>query len=76
MGKKLRGGVLPYVPTQQVQSFTLLMLVLTGILSVLFWTDAIKFQTPQEKQAAAISTTVITLMFMVYGLYIATASGC
>lgn len=70
----LKGGMLRTLPTSQVMSFVMLLLVVHVLLASLMWANVITFASTDERNLVASALTIVSFFLIVYLLYVSTAS--
>jgi hypothetical protein len=70
----LRGGMMHTLPTSQVISFVLLLLVVHVVLASLMWTNTVTFASTEERNLVASAITIVAFFLVVYLLYVSTSS--
>ena len=72
--RKLAGGMMRALPTAQVMSFVLLLLVVHVILAGLMWSNIITFASTDERNLVASALTIVSFFLIVYLLYVSTSN--
>ena len=71
--RTLKGGMLHAVPSSQVMTFILILLVVHVILASLMWTNVITFASTEERNLVASALTIVSFFLIVYLLYVSTS---
>ena len=66
-------GGMHAVPTSQVMSFVILLLVVHVVLASLMWTNVITFASIEERNLVASALTVVSFFLIVYLIYVSTS---
>ena len=73
--RALRGGQVRVTPVSQIVVYAMLFLVLHVILSILMWSEAVKFQNSSDRNVIATFVTVMAFLLLVFILYMLTSPG-